>query len=289
MRSILVGMSETLTQPKFDDAVDATQDFLEHERGVQLDGKFASTQITERVVSVAEQAAALLTSVPYPGHPGLYAPLSKFNAGRFEDAATLLPGYLVLVKSTLVETGPPAFYPAAVSEDGLKTGDIRLHILKQPFNKETGLGYGSAVILSAAGQSETPGIGDHGRSASDDVESEHFATLLAAGNDPVVQASWRSGQHINHMWRQNAGNSVTTEVSERLFGHDIPQQTVTITKEQVMAGKAMLLWHERLHDDNGQPETATRQNALIIVQGLGFQALKDQNPRALDTVKELLA
>jgi hypothetical protein len=148
---------------------------------------------------------------------------------------------------------------------------------------------GSATVLSAAGQSETNGIGDHSRTTSDGVEAEHFATLLAAGSDPGVQAAWQAGNHVNHAWRKKPGNSVTTEVSQRLFGQDIPQQTITITRQDVATGKAVLLWHEGMRDDKGQPETAAKDKALVVVQSLGYEALRTQNPQGIDTVKRLIA
>ena len=105
-----------------------------------------------------------------------------------------------------------------------------------------------------------------------------------------MQAAWQSGQHINHSWRGQAGNSVTSEVTRRLFGSEIPQTTLTITKQQVEAGQAMLLWHESMRDDQtGLPEAATKDKALVVIQGLGFEALRTSNPRAIDNVRRLIA
>lgn len=281
-------MSEIITQTRAEDAIASTNAFLDAERGASIDGDFAGRQVAERIVLVAERAAAVLQSAPHPRLHGLYVPLSKHNAGGFNEAAAVLPGYLVLVPSALVERGKNVFYPAVVSEDGLKTNDIRLHVLKQPYRQQ--VRYGASMILSGAGQSETKGIGEHGRKANDGVEAEHFATLLAAGSDESVQTAWRSGQHVNHIWRNQTDNSVAAEVSKRLFGSDIPQTTLTITKRQVEAGQAMLLWHEGMRDEQtGSPEAATKDKALVVIQGLGYEALRTRNPQGIDTVKRLIA
>lgn len=281
-------MSETITKTRIEDAIASTNAFLSAERGANIDGDFAGQQVAERIVTVSERAEAVLQSVPHPRLDGLYVPLSKHNASSFGEAAAVLPGYLVLVPSALVEQGTSVFYPAVVSEDGLKTNDIRLHVLRQPYRQQ--VRYGASMVLSAAGQSETKGIGEHGRKANDGVEAEHFATLLAAGTDANVRAAWQSGQHINHAWRGQAGNSVTSEVSKRLFGSDIPQTTLTITRRQIEAGQAMLLWHEGMRDElSGAPETATKDKALVVIQGLGYEALRSRNPQGLDNVKRLIA
>lgn len=285
---MLFDMSEIITQTRVEDAIDRTNAFLSAERGASIDGDFAGRQIAERVATVQERAEAVLQSVPHPKHDGFYVPLSKYNANSYAEVAAVLPGYLVLVPSTLVERGTSVFYPAVVSEDGLKTKQIRLHVLKQPYRQQ--VGYGASMILSAAGQSETKGVGEHGRSSNDGVEAEHFATLLAAGSDANVQAAWQSGQHVNHTWREQAGNSVTAEVSKRLFGSDIPQTTITITKQQIETGQAMLLWHEGMRDrQKGKPETATKDKALVVIQGLGYEALRTHNPQGIDNVKRLIA
>lgn len=280
-------MSEIVTQTKVEDAVANTDAFLRAERGASIDGDFASQQVLERVTTTQARAEALLHSVPHPKLSGLYVPLSKHNANHYSEAVAALPGYLVLVPSALVEQGTSVFYPAVVSEDGLKTQDLRLHVLKQPYRQQ--VGYGASMILSAAGQSETKGIGEHGRKASDGIEAEHFATLLAAARDQSVQTAWRSGQHVNHAWRTQTKNSVTTEVSKRLFGQEIPQATITVTQQQIKNGTAMLLWHEGMRDQlTGRPESATKDKALIVIQGLGYSALKSQSPRALETIKRFI-
>ncbi len=280
-------MSEIITQTTVEDAIANTNAFLNTERGASIDGDFAGHQISERIATVRDRAEAVLQLVPHPKLDGLYVPLSKHNANSYAEAASVLPGYLVLVPSALVERGTSVFYPAVVSEDGLKSDNIRLHVLKQAYRQQ--VRYGASMILSAAGQSETKGIGDHGRKVNDGVEAEHFATLLAAGSDASVQAAWQSGQHVNHMWREQTGNSVTAEVSKRLFGSDIPQETITITKQQVETGKAMLLWHEGMRDEQtGDPETAARDKALVVIQGLGYEALRTRSPQNIDNVKRLI-
>mgnify|MGYP001113841882 CR=1 FL=1 len=281
-------MSEIITQTRIEDAVANTEAFLSAQRGAGLDGQFAAAQLAERTLSMQQRAQELLQSVPHPKFDGLYVPLSSYNAGRYDEAASVLPGHLVLVPSSLVEQGPSAFYPAVVSEDGLKTQSLRLHVLRQPYRQH--ISYGAGMVLSGAGQSETPGIGDHGRTSHDGVEAEHFATLLTAGADPTVRAAWQAGQHVNHAWRQQSGNSVTAELSGRLFGSDIPQTTVTVSREDIARGRAVLFWHEGLRDQaTGQPETAARHNGLVVMQSLGFEALRSQHAPGLNTVKELLA
>lgn len=280
-------MTEAITQTRIEDAVASTNAFLEVQRGTGIDGGHATLQVAERIASVAERAAAVLQSVPHPKFDGLYVPLSSHNASSFDEAAAVLPGHMVLVPSAIIGPGPSVFYPAVVSEDGLKNNDIRLHVLRQPYRQQ--IQHGAAIVLSAAGQSETRGIGEHGRTAADGVEAEHFATLLAAGADQHIQAVWQAGQHINHTWRTQPSSSVMSEVSGRLFGADIPQTTLTITKQQIETGRAMLLWHEGMRDpQTGNPETATKEKALVIVQGLGYEALRSNNPHGIDAIKRLL-
>lgn len=279
-------MSELLTQTRVEDGASAAEAFMQAERGVSLDGGFAGNQVAEHVTSVQLQAMELLQARPVQGFDGLYEPLGKGNIEQFDLAVTALPGHMVLVPSTLVENGTSQFYPAVVSEDGIKEKVLRLHVLRRPYRRH--LGYGAAMVLSAAGQAETKGVGKHRAGMNDGVEAEHFATLLAAGSDPSVRVDWRAGRHINHTWRQQADSSVTTQVSQRLFGQDVPQSTVTLTKAQVRAGQARIFWHEGMCDEHGNPETATRQNALVVIQGLGFTALKERDRQAIDEVKGLL-
>jgi hypothetical protein len=280
-------MSEIITQSRAEDAIANTNAFLNIERGASIDGGFASQQISERVTSVKDRAEAILCSIPHPKLSGLYVPLSKYNANNYAEVASTLPGYFVLVPSALVEPNTSVFYPAVVSEDGLKSNTLRLHVLQQPYRQQ--VRYGAAMVLSAAGQSETKGIGEHGRKSNDGIEAEHFATLLAAASDEQVQAAWQSGVHVNHMWREQSSNSVTAEVSKRLFGGAVPQTTITITKEQIEAGQAMVLWHEGMRDDQaGSPEVATKDQALVVIQGLGYEALRNHNSRGLDNVKRLI-
>jgi hypothetical protein len=280
-------MSEILTQSKAEDAISITEDFLIEERGTSIDGDYASYKVAEQIATIGDRAKIVLTSTPHPNLDGLYVPLSKYNSGIYDEAATVLPGHIVLIPSALVEKGTSLLYPAVVSEDGLKTQSIRLHVLKQSYSQK--IQYGTSMILSAAGQSETKGVGAHGTKSSDGIEAEHFATLLAAGGDRTVQEAWKNGTHINHAWRGNDSNSVMAEVSNRLFGTDIPQSTITITKQQIENGQAMLLWHEGMRDDSGNPETATKEKALVVIQSLGFEALHASNPRGIETVKELIA
>jgi hypothetical protein len=276
-----------ITQARVEDVVANTNAFLGEQRGAAIDGSFAGHLVADRIATVQDQAEAVLHSVPHPKFDGLYVPLSKHNATSYDEVAAVLPGYLVLVPSALVEPRTSVFYPAVVSEDGIQSGSLRLHVLRQPYRQH--IGYGTSMVLSAAGQSETKGVGEHGRKTNDGVEAEHFATLLAAGNDADIQAAWQSGNHANHIWRGKADNSVTTEVTRRLFGPGIPQATITITRQQIEAGQAMLLWHEGMRDEKtGLPETASRDGALVVIQGLGFEALRNRNPQGIDTVKRML-
>ncbi len=281
-------MSETITQTRVEDAIASANAFLSTERGASIDGDFASHQVAEQVTTVRERAEALLRSIPHPELDGLYVPLSKYNAADYNEAVAVLPGYFVLIPSALIDRGTSVFYPAVVSEDSLKSNEVRLHALRRPYRQRAH--YGASMMLSAAGQSETRGIGDHGRTANDGIEAEHFATLLAAGSDTSVQAAWQSGQHINHLWRERPANSVTSEVSKRLFGDEIPLTTVTITRQQIEAGQAMLLWYDDIRDrQTGAPETATKARALETYQALGYETLRASNPRGLDAVKRLIA
>lgn len=281
-------MAEIITQTRIEDAIDVANTFLYAERGAAIDGSFAGRHIAERVATVQERAEAILQAEPHPKQPGFYVPLSKRNVHMYAEAAAVLPGYVVLVPSVLVAHGTASFYPAVVSEDGLKTDSLRLHVLCQPYRQY--LGYGASMVLSAAGQSETKGVGEHGRQPNDGVEAEHFATLLAAGSDTRVQSAWQSGLHVNHAWRLQPSNSVTSEVSRRLFGREIPQATITVTQQQIADGQAMLLWHEGMRDaQTGSIETATRDKALVTVQALGYAAVQARNPERIDVLKRLIA
>jgi len=280
-------MPEQLTKGSADDAIDAANNFLSTERGSSLDGDFASIELTRRVVSVQEHAEYLLTANPI-NNTGLYAPLASGNVDKFHEVATTLAGYFVLVQSNIIEPGSNSFYLATVSSEGSTKEQMSLHVFMYPYKAVSK--YASSLLLSAAGQSEMPGIGDHSRVTNDGIEAEHFPTLLAAGVDTVVLDSWKNGNHINHIWRKNPESSVLTEVSTLLFDQSMRQRTVILTKSQVEKRKAALYWHEEMRDDiTGEPDAATKQGALLVVQGLGFQSLKEKSPIGLSVVKSLLS
>lgn len=283
-------MHEVLTQSRIEDAIDGANLFLSQGRNATLDGAVAADHVEERVVSAQEHAEGLLTAIPYPKMDGYYAPLSKFNANHYAHIVAALPGYMVLVPSKVVDkTLPPAFFPAVVSEDGLKANNLRLHVMQQPYRGS--LSYTSSMVLSAAGQSETKGVGVHGHHANDGLEAEHFTTLLAAATNQNVKNAWKAGKHINHKWRKQDEGSVTTYANHLIFGKEIPQTTITIPEEDIRSGDAMLLWHEGMRNDdrNGRPETATAERALIVIQGLGYDAIKNTRPKDLDAVKDLIS
>jgi hypothetical protein len=70
-------MKEIITQSRAEDAIAKTNAFLGAERGVGIDGDFASHQIAERVATVKDRAEAVLRSVPHPKFDGLYVPLLR--------------------------------------------------------------------------------------------------------------------------------------------------------------------------------------------------------------------
>lgn len=281
-------MTKEITQTRVEDAISSTNSFLNFERGASLDGDFAAHQALETARSNARHAEDALLSCPHPKFDGLYVPLGKHNGAAFNKIAAALPNYVVLVPSTLLGDKEASFYPAVVSEDGLKTGDIRMHVFTRPYRKA--IRYATSLILSAAGQSEVRGVGDHDRIEDDGIEAEHFTSKLTAGVNMTVQAAWRSGKHINHTQRRQPNNSVTTEMFDQFFGTDIPQKTITITRQQVEKGNASLYWHEGVRDpQTGRPLSATKEKALVIAQSLAFEALREQKPKAIDTVKELIS
>lgn len=286
-------MTTSITQTKIEVAIADTTDFLNTERGVGLDGDYASGQLASRIEPVQQQAEAFLKAVPLPSKPGWHVPLSRSNADLYDDAVALLPGYLVLVHASAVQEKAAEFFPAVISEDSIATQSLRLHVYKHPYRRQ--LRYEAAVALSAAGQSETAGMGGHGKLSSDGVEAEHFAALLTAGGDQRIQSAWQSGNHVNHTLRNTPNNSVTTTMSNKLFGEDIPQTTITMTRQQIAGGKAVLFWHQGLLDpESGQPETAARDGALVTIQSLGFQALRDRdlrsgNSKHVDALKAMIA
>jgi len=280
-------MTEFLTQTRVEEAISEANNFLQSERGAILDGDVAADTVRERVVTVAEEAEALLRERPILGKEGFYAPLSKGNPEDFARAAATLKGYMVLVPAMLTGDKVPGFYPAVVSEQDATPTSMRLHVFKQPYKRQ--LTSSVSTLLSASGQSETAGVGDHGHENGDGVEAEHFATILTAGGDKATREAWQEGDHINHKWRKNPRNSVTSQMSQTLFGSEIPQATITITKKGVEEGEALLLWHEGMRDqETGQIETATRPGALVVIQALGMEALKKTDP-TLENVKILVS
>lgn len=280
-------MTELLTQTRVEDAIDTANSFLQYERNATLDGGAATENIQKRVLTVREIAEALLTERPVHGKEGFYAPLSRSNPEDFAQASATLPGYMVLVPAVLVGERNGGFYPAVVSEQDATPTSMRLHIFKRPYKQR--LTTSVSTLLSASGQSETAGVGRHGFKEGDGVEAEHFATILTAGGDKAVRQAWKKGMHINHQWRKAPNSSVTSQMSQRLFGEDIPQATICITKKDIEEGKALLLWHEGMRDqDSGEIETATRPGALIVIQALGMEALKKTDPH-LDNVKKLVS
>lgn len=281
-------MTERITQSFTEDAIAGAEDFMQRERGMGIDGGAATVAVEERVASTRDTAIDLLQTKPQKN--GFYIPLSKQNFADFDLASTALAGYMVLVPSALVSREDTrSFYPAVISEDGLKQPNtMRLHVLKQGYRQQ--LNPSVATVLSAAGQSETKGVGEHGHKGGDGVEAEHFATLLAAGSDQQVRQAWQSGIHVNHAWRDKANSSVLTQVNGRIFGKEIPQTTITWTKRDFQEGKAALLWHEGMRDQStGIAETATKKDALVVIQALGHEAIRTKNPNALDDVKRLIA
>lgn len=274
-----------------------TADFLEHERGADIDGAETADVVRERIISIEDAAEDLLTGIPHPKQDKFYVPLSAYNANRFDEVAETLADYFILVPSALVNPqAPSAFYPAVISERGMadrshiKGQDanvLRLQVLQHPFRREQ-IAYGGAVLLAAAGQSETEGVGKHGHDGGDGVEAEHFQTLMAVGSDPSIQAAWAKGDHINHSWAGQPHTSVASQVSRRLHGKDAPQETITITRLQVENREAQLLWHEEMRDDDGKPLNASRKNALVIAQAMSFEAIAEQ-PARLDNLKRMIA
>lgn len=285
-----------ITQTRVEDAIASTADFLYKERAAGIDGDFAAPQVAEYVQSVGEAAQDVLTSTKIDELDGFYLAVGRlqirdntYHGGSFDQAITALPGHFVLLPGG--RGADSVFYPAVVSEDGIDSQQLRLHVLLQPYRQQTQ--HAASMLLSGAGQSETKGVGACGsqsRLDNDGLEAEHFPTLLAAASDDAVYDAWQSGRHINHDWRQQPGSSVTAEVSRRLFGADIPQTTVTITRNQIESGQAMLLWHEGMRDEEtGAAETATKDKALIVVQALGFEALQASGTENVDKLKRLLA
>lgn len=276
-------MTETFKSENVDQAVEKLGNFLEAERGASPDGGFASEQVAQHVMTVAERTQHLLTSVAHPQIPRMFVPLSKYNAGQYDEAVSILPGHMVLVPSPLVGSLEKSFYPAVVSEDGIAQRALRLHVLHQPYLFR-GLGVSAATLLSAAGQSETLGVGDDNRPVGDGIEVEHFAALLTVGESAGATATWRT-DHANHGVRKLPNSSVSSQFVHALLGQEARQSTLTITKKQIDDGKAMILWHDSLRDVAGDPEAATRDNALVTLQALGYQAL---TPEAVDNIKRSL-
>jgi len=280
-------MTEVLTQTRVEDAIDTANNFLQYERNTTLDGGLATEKILKRVLTAAEAAEELLMERPVRGKEGFYAPLSKSNPEDFAHIAATLPGYMVLVPAALVGEKNGGFYPAVVSEQDATSTSMRLHVFKQTYRQH--LTPSVSMLLSASGQSETEGVGRHGLKHGDGVEAEHFATILTAGGDKVIRKAWAEGVHVNHQWRKAPNSSVTSQMSQRLFGEDIPQVTTRVTKKDIEQGKALLLWHDGMRNqESGEIETATRPGALIVIQALGMEAVRRTDPN-LDTVKRLVS
>ncbi len=294
-------MTEVITQTRIEDAIDETNSFLQYERntdvdkgsGVEVDEKgdilTADKQLERRILTTEDVAEELLTARPIAKMDGFYAPLSSENPEDFPLIAKTFPGRIVLVPAVLAGDKVSALYPAVVSEQDATSSNIRLHVFKQAYRQT--LTSSAGVILSAGGQSETAGIGRHGHGVGDELEAEHFATIIAASSDDAVREAWQDNKHINHKWRKEPDNSVTTQMSKRLFGDEIPQSTISISKQAIVEGGAALLWHKGMRDQStGAPESATRPDALEVMQALGFQALKEKDPKnGLDNVKKMVS
>lgn len=296
-------MIRDLNQERIEGAVSAANDFLQAQLGASLDGDPAARKFEERMLSVGERAMALLRAIPHPKYEGYYVPLSKYNVtgqatADFDEAAATLPGYRVLLPGPLVGVKSNDFFPAVVSEDGLKEpGTLRLHVHGYPYRRrttedgrETFLSDSARVYLAGAGQSETKDIGEDGTHGSNDaLEAGHFPTIIAAGMDSTILEAWQAGSHINHAWRESPDNSAIVETSKRLGGPI--RKTVTITRDAIARGDATIWWHKDLDEketnDKG-PDLKPKSSALVVVQALGFEELKRRNPKGLETVKRLI-
>lgn len=276
-----------------EDKIAEANSFLEIYTGDTLDGNFASGVLHDQVLWQADDVRQLLRAAPINSMDAFTIPLGAHNSKNIESVTHILEGCVVLVPSGLVSKGVSELYPAVIAKS-LAPKTVRLHVLDMPYRAK--LQEGAAKILSAASQYEVAGIGEHdsGRVAKDSVEAEHFLTLLTAGTDDAVRATWQAGEHPNARWRNGedaagatAAGSVLAEVSKRLLGNDFKLHTISITESQLALGEACVLWHEGLEADNTVGvEIGDRPNALLVVQGLGHSAVKQA--KQLDVVKGLM-
>lgn len=289
-----------LTQTQVADAVGFADHFMAETAGTILDGADAAVQLERQVKTAEEVAEELLNDSPgISGQPAYHAVLGRHNPQRFDEALTSLPGYTVLIPSRMVAPDEPAGYYRAAVMGNDPSGAIRLHVYCAQFQAKFGLPLSIDTTLSAASQSEVVSVQAHGeRRRGDEVASEHVATLAAAAVDPLIERRWRQGDHVDQQWRTQhlqaspdgrspaPATSVTAEMNRRLNDGKSPEVTVMVTREEIRTGRKLLLWHESMRDENGRPETSARPNALVTVQALAVQALKDKG--RLTVVKRLL-
>ena len=230
-----------LTPDTTDDLIELGNEFLQTEREVDLDsGDSAVSETNEQIYSVEDAARDLLRDdsidLDASGLPGFRAVLSGPNANKFELVAATLPGYDVLIPSSLVPAGDPkdsdkmmpggSFMPGKVSPES-DTDTITIRVMAHPFHVSEGLPFGARLLTDGAVKYEHPSIGQHddeadsadgseehaheGETGKDpnEVEAEHLPTLFLAGVDVSVRQVWEEAaaakpgaEHPNHLLRR---------------------------------------------------------------------------------------
>ena len=281
------------TRVEFEDTVAIAEEILNQEVSrtghEKLEGAEAADSVNRIVEINAQTVDDFLTRKSIEGRNGWYAPLTRENSSDFAEAATILPGFTVLVAGTVI--GKQGFFPAIVSErkNGDPQGTMRLHVFTVPY-REAGLSEAAKTITSAGGQSETGGMGDCSSRKADGkkvgMEPVHMATATAIVNDPDLREQFKAGVHINHTWEKSTDKAVVTELNNNVV--NAPQKTITLSQDDILNNRAMILWHVNMRNTEGRPESATRENALVINQALGLAALKETNGSLLEPLGSLV-
>jgi hypothetical protein len=265
-------------------AIGAANSFLE-DSGMRLDGGFAADLQHNQIMTVAQRAEELLVTrqMSSEAFSGFSWVLDANNEEAFDEARMVLPHFVVLVPGQALGQKASDFFPAVVSEDSLQSSDIRLHAYLKAFDPHAAehhskerngspIGIDANTALSAASLSEISAMGVHGRLGRDISDAEHFLMVEAAIKNPVVRKAIEGKEHPNHDVRKRPNSSVTGVALGSLLGDQLPQRTITITKNQISTRQIVLLWHRMLVDAEKNPLTASQPNSLEVVQGVAYKA-----------------
>ena len=279
----MTGSRET-TVGQIEEGTGELTSFLGSERG-GADGWDASINLA-KVVSPERAAYEFAADVTRLNQFGYYEILRHDDeVGRVGQFNRFMAGRIVIAPS--IRGGRMQLFPAVVSLKSIgDPSNLRLHVLEKPLQAD-GLTEVQRISLSAAAQSETEGIGQHGRVTDDRVEAEHFLTVMRAAIDPVTARVWSSGTHPNHTWRQQASVLDVVSTPTQQAPSLMPSRIKTVNFKGGLPTGYRLYWHDSLTSGDKSVETGNRANALVHAQGLGYLTLKDTGN--VDNLRRLIA